>query len=58
MEQEVFRVEEFCIRYAISRREFYREVAANKLHIIKRGRRTLVVREDAENWLQAQRMPH
>ena len=55
MEKEVFRVEEFCIRYAISRREFYREIAAHKLSIIKRGRRTLVARTDAESWLEAQR---
>ncbi len=58
MEQEVFRVEEFCILYAISKREFYREVAAHKLNIIKRGRRTLVARVDAESWLEAQRQPH
>ena len=52
MEQEVFRVSEFCQRYAISRTAFYREVWANRLQIIKRGRRTLVARTDAEKWLE------
>lgn len=53
MEQEVFRVSEFCQRYAISRTAFYREVWAKRLHIIKRGRRTLITRIDAETWLKS-----
>ena len=52
MEQEVYRVSEFCQRYAISRTAFYREVWANRLRIIKRGRRTLIIRTDAEKWLK------
>jgi hypothetical protein len=52
MEPEVFRVSEFCVRYAISRRSFYRELKANRLRIFKRGRRTLIAREDAELWFQ------
>ena len=52
MEQEIYRISDFCTRYAISRRSFYREIAANRLHIMKRGRRTLVAREDAEIWFR------
>jgi len=55
MEQEVYRVKDFCERYAISRRSFYREIKANRLHIIKRGHRTYVARSDAESWLENQR---
>lgn len=57
MKQEVFRVNDFCERYALSRRTFYREVHARRLLIIKRGRRTYVAREDADLWLQSQRHP-
>jgi len=52
MEQELYRVREFCERYAISRTAFYREVWANRLQIIKRGSRTLVTRTEAERWLK------
>ena len=50
MEQEVFRVHEFCRRYAISRTSLYKEVNENRLHLIKRGRRTLISRLEAERW--------
>ena len=52
MEQEVFRVLEFCQRYAISRASLYREIAAHRLRIIKRGRRTLITRVEAERWFE------
>ena len=52
MEQEVFRVKEFCQRYAISRTAFYREVWAKRLRVIKRGRRTMIAKIDAEEWLE------
>lgn len=50
---EAYRVSEFCKRYVISKASFYREIAANKLHIIKRGRTTLVTRAEAERWFTA-----
>ena len=56
MEQEIFRVNDFCARFAISRSEFYREIKANRLHVMKRGRRTYVVRRDAEAWVLSQRL--
>ena len=52
MDKEVYRILEFCQLYAISRSSLYREIAANRLHIIKRGRRTLITRTDAERWFE------
>lgn len=58
MEQEVYYVNDFCKRYAISRSEFYREIKANRLRIMKRGCRTYVTRHDAEAWLESHRTTH
>jgi hypothetical protein len=60
MTQEAFRVSEFCQRYAISKASFYREVIANRLAIIKRGRTTLITRAEAERWFErlCQNQPH
>jgi len=55
MEQEIYRVNDFCLRYAISRSGFYREIRANRLRVMKRGCRTYVARTDAEAWLESQR---
>jgi len=51
-EAKAYRVSEFCRRYVISKASFYREVAANRLHIVKRGRTTLIVRDEAERWFE------
>ena len=52
MSEEVtaYRVSEFCKRYVLSKATFYREVAADRLHTIKRGRTTLVTCAEAERW--------
>jgi hypothetical protein len=50
MEQEAYRVNEFCQKYAISRASLYREIKAAKLAICKRGRSTLIARVEAERW--------
>ncbi len=50
MEKEAFRVSEFCQRYAISRTSLYKEIGTNRLCILKRGRRTLIARVEAERW--------
>ena len=55
MEQEVYRVKDFCERYAMSRRSFYREIKANRLRVMKRGHRTYITRSDAQVWLESQR---
>jgi len=50
MEQEILRVKDFCKRYAISRTSFYREINANRLRAVKRGRCTFITRAEAERW--------
>jgi hypothetical protein len=50
MDTEFYRVAEFCRRYVISKASFYREVAADRLHTVKRGRTTLITRAEAERW--------
>jgi len=50
MEPVAYRVSDFCRIYVISRASFYREVQAGRLHILKRGRRSLVERAEAERW--------
>lgn len=57
MEKEAFHVNEFCQRYSISKATFYREVIADRLSIIKRGRSTLIAREEAERWFEQLRQP-
>jgi|HubBroStandDraft_3_1064219.scaffolds.fasta_scaffold2038109_2 hypothetical protein len=54
MEQEAvaYRVSEFCRRYVISKASFYREVAANRLRIVKRGHTTLITHTEAERWFE------
>jgi hypothetical protein len=41
---------EFCKKFCVSRSSFYREVHANRLHIYKRGKRTMIERAEAERW--------
>ena len=52
MQEEIYLVPEFCQCFKISRTSLYREVKARRLNIIKRGRRTLITRQDAEAWLE------
>ena len=47
-----FTVPEFCDKHVIGRSTFYQEVGAGRLRVIKRGRRTLVPREEAQAWRQ------
>ncbi len=56
MEKEAFHVSEFCQRYSISKATFYREVIADRLRIIKRGRTTLIARVEAERWFEQLRL--
>lgn len=53
MEQEIYRVKEFCQKYAISRTSFYREVWEERLRVIKRGKLTFVDKNEAERWFHA-----
>ena len=48
---ELLRVAEFCRRYNVSVRTFYREVNANRLAVKKIGRSTRVPVSAAQAWL-------
>ncbi|MDR3560906.1 MAG: hypothetical protein P4N59_05635 [Negativicutes bacterium] len=50
MEQEIYRLKEFCQKYAISKTSLYREINANRLETFKRGRLTFIARAEAERW--------
>lgn len=50
MEQEIYRLKEFCQRYAISKTSLYREINAKRIQAFKRGRLTFIARAEAERW--------
>jgi hypothetical protein len=53
MHDELMTVGDFLSRYAISRTQFYREVAANRIRLTKLGTASRVGRDDAEAWRAA-----
>jgi excisionase family DNA binding protein len=48
--REAFAVREFCARYGICRQTFYEEVKRGRIKAKKLGKKTLILRADAENW--------
>jgi excisionase family DNA binding protein len=48
--REAFAVREFCARYGICRDTFYSEVKRGRLRALKLGRKTIVLRPDADAW--------
>jgi excisionase family DNA binding protein len=50
--KELFTIRDFMSRYSISRSSLYRELNAGRLRVVKRGRRSLITRADAEEWLK------
>ncbi len=54
-ERELLPIPEFGSKYAISRTQIYREIKAGRLRLTKRGARSFICREDAQNWLEALR---
>lgn len=52
-EKAAYSVNEFLISFGIGRTKFYQEVEAGRLRILKCGKRTLIRRSDAENWLNS-----
>lgn len=44
-------VADFCRDFSCSRTEFYRQVAAGKIKLLKMGRASRIRLEDAETWL-------
>jgi excisionase family DNA binding protein len=45
-----FSIREFCARYGICRDTFYRELKRGRLRAMKLGRKTIVLRADADTW--------
>lgn len=48
--KETFTVRELCARYGICRATFYAEVKRGRLRAIKLGKKTIVMRADADAW--------
>lgn len=48
--REAFAVREFCARYGICRQTFYDEIRRGRLRALKLGKKTVVLRADAEAW--------
>lgn len=46
-------VEAFCDAYGLRKTKFYAEVGAGRLEIRKSGRKSLVLRDEAERWAHA-----
>ena len=45
-----FTIKEFCNAYRLCREKAYQEVRACRLRAVKLGRKTLILRADAELW--------
>ena len=43
-------IKEFCDAYRLGREKAYQEVRARRLRAVKLGRKTLILRADAEVW--------
>jgi excisionase family DNA binding protein len=48
--KEAFAVREFCARYGICRQTFYDEVRRGRIKAKKLGKKTVILRSDAEAW--------
>jgi excisionase family DNA binding protein len=48
--KEAFAVKEFCARYGICRETFYGEIRRGRLRALKLGKKTIVLKSDAEAW--------
>jgi excisionase family DNA binding protein len=51
-EQRAFSIQEFSKAYGIGRTKIYEELNSGRLRGRKIGRRTLIAKLDAEDWLQ------
>lgn len=50
MDKQAYSREEFCEMHSIGRSFFYEEVARGNIRIVKAGRKTLVLADDARRW--------
>ena len=48
--QHAMSIAEFCRAYGIGKTSAYAEIASGRLRVRKVGRRTLVLKEEAEAW--------
>ncbi|MGB4101441.1 MAG: DNA-binding protein [Alphaproteobacteria bacterium] len=55
IERELLPIPEFIAKFAISRTSVYREIAAGRLRMTKRGSRSFIARQDAQTWLETLR---
>lgn len=53
---ELMTVAHFCARYSIGKTSFYREVARNRIPLLKFGSATRIARTDAERWAESLRV--
>lgn len=51
--RELISIPEFCAENQIARTNVYAELKAGRLRAVKRGRRTFIPREAAEDWRQS-----
>jgi Helix-turn-helix domain len=52
MNKRAYTRPEFCDVHGIGQTKFYEEVKEGRLKVRKVGRKTIVLRDDAEDWLQ------
>jgi excisionase family DNA binding protein len=50
--QRAMSIEQFCSYYGVGKTKTYAEIRAGRLRARKCGRRTVVVEDDAEDWLR------
>jgi len=48
--QEAFTIAEFCRAYSVGMTHVYKLIKDKKLRAKKTGRKTLILRKDAESW--------
>jgi predicted DNA-binding transcriptional regulator AlpA len=48
--KDAFAVAEFCARHGICRATFYGEVKRGRLRALKLGKKTIVLKSDADAW--------
>jgi excisionase family DNA binding protein len=51
--REAFSVREFCARYGICRQTFYDEIHRGRISAKKLGKKTVILRVDAEAWAKS-----
>ncbi len=53
MAVQMLSVERFLRDYLMSRSEFYRQVHAGQIRLVKRGRRSFVMHTDVQKWVDS-----